>query len=160
MTTTSSNLNLWLLGGIFVRYLSTKLPPNDVVKGRVVCNILFSTPLRILGECPSQSVQFSKNVLHHFGKPCVFKFTGVYNINGVLIIIECDVRLQKGRDIKKRDAHNQIWGPHFRVLRHWSLRDQRRTAMTSCERYQSKVTFTRGSSVTEKYLSSWLEFCR
>ena len=84
--TTSSNLNLWLLGGIFVRYLSTKLPPNDVVKGRVVCNILFSTPLRILGECPSQSVQFSKNVLHHFGKPCVFKFTsrhyissGVYN---------------------------------------------------------------------------------
>ena len=87
MMTTSSNLNLWLLGGIFVRYLSTKLPPNDVVKGRVVCNILFSTPLRILGECPSQSVQFSKNVLHHFGKPCVFKFTsrhyiissGVYN---------------------------------------------------------------------------------
>ena len=37
-------------------------------------------------------------------------------------------------------AHNLIWGPHFRVLRHWSLRDQRRTATTSCERHQSKVT--------------------
>ena len=37
-------------------------------------------------------------------------------------------------------THNLIWGPHFRVLRHWSLRDQRRTATTSCERHQSKVT--------------------
>ena len=37
-------------------------------------------------------------------------------------------------------AHNLISKPHFRVLRHWSLRDQRRTATTSCERHQSKVT--------------------
>ena len=28
---------------------------HDVVKGRVGCNILFCTPLRILGESPSQS---------------------------------------------------------------------------------------------------------
>ena len=28
----------------------------------------------------------------------------------------------------------------LRKLRHWSLRDQRRTATTSCERHQSKVT--------------------
>ena len=37
-------------------------------------------------------------------------------------------------------AHNLISKPHFRVLRHWSLRDQRRTATTSCEKHQSKVT--------------------
>ena len=30
------------------------------MKGRVGCNILFSTPLRILGESPSQSVRGSK----------------------------------------------------------------------------------------------------
>ena len=34
-----------------------KIPFHDVVKGRVGCNILFCTPLQILGESPGQSVR-------------------------------------------------------------------------------------------------------
>jgi len=44
----------------FVSIPLYKIPFNDVVKGRVGCNILFSTPLWILGESPSQSVRGSK----------------------------------------------------------------------------------------------------
>ena len=51
-----------------------------------------------------------------------------------------------------RNTHNLIWGPHFRVLRHWSLRDQRRTATTSCERHQSKVTLWNIHTYTHVYI--------
>ena len=37
-----------------------KISFRHVVKGRVGCNILFSTPLRILGESPGQSVRGSR----------------------------------------------------------------------------------------------------
>ena len=86
--TTSSNLNLWHVSGIFVRYLSTKLPPNDVVKGRVVCNILFSTPLRILGESPSQSVRGSKMFCVPYWSLAFYLCAASSGVNGVLRIYE------------------------------------------------------------------------
>ena len=52
-------------------------------------------------------------------------------------------------------THNLIWGPHFRVLRHWSLRDQRRTATTSCERHQSKVTLWNIYTYTHVYIHTY-----
>ena len=60
-----------------------------------------------------------------------------------------------------RTPHNQIWGPHFRVLRHWSLRDQSSTATTSCERHQSKVTLwniyihTHMDTYIHTYIHKW-----
>ena len=61
--------------------------------------------------------------------------SGVYNFNGVLrssfefligfrTLFEFWIGFGTGRYVT---THNLISKPHFRVLRHWSLRDQSRT---------------------------------
>ena len=136
-----------------------KISFRNVVKGRVGCNIFFSTSLRILGESPGQSVRGSKCSLllwqawHFFNSRQGYASSGVYNINGVLrssfeffigfrTLFKFWIGFGTGRYVT---THNLISKPHSvppytPYTTELVVQNQRRTATTSCERHQSKVT--------------------
>ena len=98
----------------------------NVVKGRVGCNILFSTSLRILGESPGQSVRGSKlfsitlaslaffliyvKAMHHRASTILMVFSDRRSnfLIGFRTIFE--FRLRTGRYVT--DTQNLIWGLH------------------------------------------------
>ena len=119
----------------FVSIPLYKIPFNDVAKGRVGCNILFSTSLRILGESPSQSVRGSKMFSVTYWSLAFLIHTNNILISAAMVCKRSSFGLNGRFFPDGMDgltyAHNLISKLHFRVLRHWSLRDQGCTPMPS-----------------------------
>ena len=91
------------------------------MKGRVGCNILFSTPLRILlaNRCAVQKRSSFLIEAWHF-LIHVEQYASDRRSAGLFFRMDGTYLLTYLRTY----AHNLISKPHFRVLRHWSLRDR------------------------------------